>query len=58
MILVIDGIEINKDRIRYEPNIFPSSNLIQSVGVGSTQIFVDSVKTIFDPKMKIQSRYY
>jgi hypothetical protein len=47
---VIDGLEINKDRIRYEPNIFPSSNLIQSVGAGSTQIFVDSAKTIFDPK--------
>lgn len=47
---VIDGLEVNKDRIRYEPNIFPSSNLIQSVGVGSTQIFVDSVKTIFDSK--------
>ena len=47
---VIDGLEINKDRIRYEPNISPSSNLIQSVGTGSTQIFVDSVKTIFDPK--------
>ena len=47
---VISGLEVNKDRIRYEPNIFPSSNLIQSVGVGSTQIFVDSVKTIFDSK--------
>lgn len=47
---VIDGIEINKNRISYEPSIFPSCNLIQSVGVGSTQIFVDSVKTIFDPK--------
>lgn len=47
---VIDGISVNKNRIRYEPNIFPISNLIQSVGVGSTQIFVDSVKTIFDPE--------
>jgi hypothetical protein len=47
---VIGGLEVNKDRIRYEPNVFPSSNLIQSVSVGSTQIFVDSVKTIFDPK--------
>lgn len=45
---VIDGININKDRLLYEPNIFPVSNLIQSVGVGSTQIFVDSVKTVFD----------
>jgi len=47
---IIDGIEVNKDRIRYEPDIFPVSNLIQSVSVGSTQIFVDSIKTIFDPE--------
>ena len=47
---VIDGIEVNKDRIRYEPVIYPISNLIQSVGVGSTQIFVDSVKSVFDPE--------
>lgn len=47
---IIDGIGVNKNRIRYEPNIFPVSNLIQSVSVGSTQIFVDSVKTIFDPE--------
>ena len=46
---VVDGITIGKNRIEYESNIFPSSNLIQSVGVGSTQIFVDAVKTIFDP---------
>ncbi|MGA1046728.1 MAG: hypothetical protein ACO3UU_01865 [Minisyncoccia bacterium] len=45
---VVGGIQINKNRINYEPNIFPSSNLIQSIGVGVTQIFVDSVKTIFD----------
>jgi len=47
---MIGGIEINKNRINYEPNIFPLSNLIQSVGIGSTEIFVDSVKTIFDPE--------
>ena len=45
---IIDGVEVNKDRIRYEPVIFPVSNIIQPVGTGSTQIFVDSIKTIFD----------
>lgn len=45
---IIDGVEVNKDRIRYEPVIFPVSNIIQSVSVGSTQIFVDSIKTLFD----------
>ena len=47
---VIDGIEVNKNRIRYEANIFPTSNLIQSVSAGSTQIFVDSIKSVFDPE--------
>jgi hypothetical protein len=45
---IIDGIGIGKDRLSYESRIFPSSNIINSVGVGSTQIFVDNVKTIFD----------
>ena len=45
---IVDGIEIGKDRPSYESRIFPSGNIINSVGVGSTQIFVDNVKTIFD----------
>ena len=49
---VINGIEINKNRIRHEANIFPTSNIIQSVSAASTQIFVDSVKSIFDPEIE------
>ena len=45
---IIDGSYVSKDRIWYEPNIQPTTNLIQSVGIGSTQIFVESVKTFFD----------
>jgi hypothetical protein len=45
---IINGEEVSKDRILYEPLINPTSNIIQSVGVGSTQIFVESVKTFFD----------
>jgi hypothetical protein len=48
--LVIDGVQVNKNRIEYEPNIFPTCNLIKSVGIGSTQLFVDSVKISFDTK--------
>lgn len=47
---IIDGTEVNKSRIGYEANVFPTSNLIQSVSAGSTQIFVDSIKSIFDPE--------
>ena len=45
---IINGEKVAKDRILYEPLINPTSNIIQSVGVGSTQIFVESVKTFFD----------
>lgn len=48
--IVVDGVSVGKDRIIYEPNIVPVSYLIQSVGIGSTQLFVDSVKTMFDSK--------
>ena len=46
--LFINGQEVAKDRIIYEPLIQPNSNIIQGVGIGSTVIFVESVKTFFD----------
>ena len=45
---IINGQEVSKDRILYEPLINPTSNIIQSVSAASTQIFVESVKTFFD----------
>lgn len=45
---VINGREVSKSRVQYEPLIQPTSNIIQSVSTGSTQIFVESVKTFFD----------
>ena len=46
----IDGRIVRKDRPLYEPNLFPSAYLIQSVGVGSTSIFIDNCKPFFDPE--------
>jgi hypothetical protein len=46
--LVINESYIGKDRIIYEPYIQPTTNIIQNVGIGSTVIFVESVKTFFD----------
>ena len=46
--VVIDGEFVGKDRMMYEPNIFPFSYLIQSVGVTTTIFYVDSVKPLFD----------
>jgi hypothetical protein len=46
--LFIDGNYVAKNRIMYEPLIFPTTNIIQSVSTSSTQFFVESVKTFFD----------
>jgi hypothetical protein len=45
---VLNGQYVNKDRIIYEPLINPTTYGIQSVGLASTAIFVQSVKTFFD----------
>lgn len=48
---IIDGLVVPKSRIVYEPLIYPSSNIIQNVGVGTTAlIYVENIKTFFDPK--------
>jgi hypothetical protein len=45
---IIDGLYVGKDRVYYEPNINPSAYLIQSVGIGSTELFVNSIRPFFD----------
>jgi len=45
---IINGAAVAKDRVLYEPLIFPTTNIIQPIGIGSTVIFVESVKTFFD----------
>ena len=46
--LVINGQQVGKDRVLYEPYIQPTTNIIQNIGIGSTVIFVESVKAFFD----------
>ena len=45
---IINGKLVGKDRIQYEPLINPSSFVINSVGVGSTTVYVDNIKPFFD----------
>ena len=47
--MIIDGNVVGKSRNMYEPNIYPTTHIIQSVGIGSTQVYVDSIKPGFDP---------
>ena len=44
----INQIGVGKDRELYEPVINPSAYLIKSVGVGSTAIYVDNLRPIFN----------
>ena len=46
---IINEKEVGKDRMLYEALIYPSSYLIQSVGIGSTIAYVDSIRPFFNP---------
>ena len=45
---IINEKEISKDRILYEASIYPTSYLINNVGIGSTIAFVDSIRPFFN----------
>lgn len=46
--LIIDEVEVGKSREYYEPNINNQCTIISPVGIGSTIIYVSSVKSVFD----------
>ena len=46
---IVDEKGVGKDRILYESQIYPSSYLIQSVGIGSTIAYVDNIRPFFNP---------
>ena len=46
--IFINQIGVGKDRELYEPIINPSAYIIKSVGVGSTSIYVDNLRPIFN----------
>jgi hypothetical protein len=50
--LVINGETVTKDRVLYEPKIYPVTNIIQNIGIGDTIFYVENVKTIFDNKQE------
>lgn len=45
---IIDETEVSKNRIYYEPSIFPTSNILDNVGIGSTLLYVSSIRPFFD----------
>jgi hypothetical protein len=46
--LFINQKEVTKNREIYEPIIEPSTNIIKTVGITSTTIFVENIRTFFD----------
>ena len=45
---IINGQEVGKDREIYEPVINPVANIIAPLGVGSTIVYVDRIRPLFD----------
>jgi len=45
---IIDGLEVGKTRVLYEPFVQPSTNIINSLGITSSVVFVENAKTFFD----------
>ena len=52
---IIDGQIVSKSRPELEPLINPATVIIQSVGVGSTVVFVESLRTFFDADNESQT---
>ena len=46
--VIVDNIEIGKDRVELEPGIRPTAYLIKNVSAGSTEIFVDTAVPLFN----------
>ena len=56
--IIIDDTHVTKDRIEYEPYIHPVSKLISNVSIGSTLIWVDNIKPLFDYKNENANQEY
>ena len=47
---IIDEKRVSKDRELYEPQIHPYAYIIKSVGIGSTSIYVDRLRPLFNAR--------
>ena len=55
---VIDNVVVGKDRTHYEPLIYPSSYLIQSVSSASTFAYVDTIEPLYDAENESYQRNF
>ena len=54
----INGQFVGKDRPKYEPAIFPAAYLTSSVGIGSTEAYVDTVRPLFNIANESSNRVF
>ena len=54
----INGQFVGKDRQKYEPAIFPTAYLTSSVGIGSTEAYVDSIRPLFNTANESSNRVF
>ena len=54
----INGQFVGKDRIKYEPAIFPAAYLTSSVGIDSTFAYVDTVRPLFNIANESSNRVF
>jgi len=55
---VIDNVVVGKDRTHYEPLIYPSSYVIQSVSAAATFAYVDTVEPLYDAENESYQRNF
>ena len=53
---IINEQEIGKDRELYEPVISPTAHIIKTVGVGSTAIYVDTLRPLFNTFNEVEDK--
>jgi hypothetical protein len=45
---VIEGKKVGKDRIEYEPQVYPSAFILKNVGTSTDTVYVDTLRPLFD----------
>ena len=45
---IVDGQPIGKDRIHYEPLMYPTAYILKSVGVSTSNLYVSDIRPLFD----------
>lgn len=55
---IIDGSPVTKDRVKYEPEIYPAAYLIQPVSVSTSFVHVDTVRPLFESTNEAANRVF